>query len=283
MLVIAGTASQRLSHAIAAGLHAPLARTEIKRFPDGECYVRILDPLKGEVALVVQNSYPDHNIIELFLLQDAARRAGAGRIITLIPYFGYARQDKLFLPGQAVSALALARHIEMDADAIITVDIHNPETMAAFSKPAVNASAMPAVGQFLRGKVDLLLSPDKGSVERVRLAAEIAGLPFDHLEKTRTDPSTVQIAPKKLDVAGKRVGVVDDVIATGGTMIKAAEHLRAQGASQICAACTHGLFSSGALERLRSAFDAVYACDTIETEASVISAAQPLVRYIREI
>jgi ribose-phosphate pyrophosphokinase len=273
MKVVAGSASQKLGKGIAYALKCELAQVESKRFPDSEFYARILSDVKGEDVVVVQNTYPDHNLVELVILQDAVRRAGAKRIVTVVPYFGYARQDKLFQPGEAISASALAKLIEAHSDATITVDLHNLGTLSSFSKPVANASVMRAIGEFLKGKADAILSPDKGSVERAREAAQAAGAQFDHLEKKRLDGSTVQITPKELNVRGKRVAIVDDIIATGGTMIKAAEQLRKQGATRVIAVCTHGLFTGGALEKLRQTFDEVHACDTLETPASTISAA----------
>ncbi|MBI5001021.1 MAG: ribose-phosphate diphosphokinase [Euryarchaeota archaeon] len=271
--VVAGSASQRLGKGLSEALKCDLVQIESKRFPDGEGYVRILSDVSGETVAIVQNTYPDQNMVELFLLQDATRRAGAKRIITVVPYFGYARQDKQFQPGEAISASALAKLIEAHSDATITVDLHNLNTLASFSKPVANASVMKATGEFLKGKADAILSPDKGSIGRAREAARVAGVQFDHIEKKRLDGSTVQMTPKELNVRGKRVAIVDDIIATGGTMMKAAEQLRAQGATRVIAVCTHGLFTGGALDKLRQSFDEVHACDTLESPASTISAA----------
>jgi len=283
MKVVAGSASQMLGKGLSEVLKCGLVKVESKRFPDSEFYARILSAIKGEDVVVVQNTYPDQNLVELVILQDAARRAGARRIITVVPYFGYARQDKQFLPGEAISASALAKLIEAHSDATVTVDLHNLNTLAAFSKPAANASVMKAIGEFLKGKADVILSPDKGSIDRAREAAQAAGAQFDHLEKKRLDGSTVRMTPKALDVGGRRVAIVDDIIATGGTMMKAAEQLRAQGATRVMAVCTHGLFTGGALEKLRQAFDEIDACDTLETPASTISAAGSIAAEIYKI
>ncbi|MCK5396758.1 MAG: ribose-phosphate diphosphokinase, partial [Thermoplasmata archaeon] len=129
MIVVGGSASKALSGELARQLNCKLAEVEIKRFPDQECYVNIQESLVGQDAIIVQSSYPDQNIVELFLLQDAARNAGASNIITVIPYYGYARQDKSFNNGEAVSAKLMARHISMGCDSIITIDIHNPDIL----------------------------------------------------------------------------------------------------------------------------------------------------------
>jgi len=168
----------------------------------------------------------------------------------------------------------MARHISLGVDRVITVDLHAPSILQWFSVPAEDVSGMPALAAFL-GKegVDMVLSPDKGAVERARTVAGILGCPWDHMEKTRLDGETVVMNTKSLDVGGKMVAIVDDIIATGGTMMTAAEHLRKQGAAKVIAACTHGLYTGNALPRLEKAFDKVISTDTLETETSVTSVA----------
>ncbi|MFO7618050.1 MAG: ribose-phosphate diphosphokinase [Thermoplasmata archaeon] len=282
MIVVGGSASRMLSGELAKALRCRVAGAEIKRFPDEECYVKILDDLKGEEAVIVQATYPDPNIIELFLLQDAARNSGAASVTTVIPYFGYARQDKSFAVGEAVSARLMARHISLGCDRVLTIDIHNISVLDAFTVPVSNLSAMPAVGKFLaENSVDAIVSPDEGSKARAGLAAENAGCPWDFLQKKRIDGQTVEIKPKSLDVGGKVVAIVDDIIATGGTVIKAAEQLKLQGAKKVFAACTHGLFTGGSIPRLQAACDAVFSTDTLERPTSRISAAETIAKALK--
>jgi ribose-phosphate pyrophosphokinase len=285
MKILAGTASRRLASSLSAELKAPMANAEIKRFPDDECYVRILDDVKGEDVVVVQNTYPDNNLAEHIILQDAARLSGAKRVMSVVPYFGYARQDKLFRTGEAVSARLMARVIEQNADATILIDIHNITTLEEYRKPVANASAIPSLARFLSAneKIDAVLSPDKGSLARAGEAARLMNCKFDHLEKTRIDGANVVVKPKELDVAGKSVAIVDDIIATGGTIAAAAAQLRQCGAKRIVTACTHGLFTGGGLQRLRSVCDAVYSSDTLENESTSYSPSPEVGRAIKSI
>ena len=149
MIVIGGSASKVLSGELARQLDCKLAEVEIKRFPDQECYVKIQESLEGQDAIIVQSTYPDPNIIELLLLQDAVKNAGAASITTVVPHYGYARQDKSFTKGEAVSASLMARHISMGCDRVFTIDIHNPDILSNFTVPVQNLSAMPIIGKWL--------------------------------------------------------------------------------------------------------------------------------------
>lgn len=285
MILIPGTASKKLAEELENILKCKNADVEIMRFPDSECYVRIDTDLSGEDVVIIQSTYPDPNLVELLLIQASAREYKLNSLTTVIPYYGYARQDKSFKPGEAVSASNLAKHLQMASDRVILVDIHNMGTLDAFSIQSINKSVMPEIGKFLAGlpnPPDMLLSPDKGSLDRVEIAARAAGKPFDHLEKTRLDGETVKMAPKELDAQGKNVAIVDDIIATGGTIIRAATMLREQGAGKIYAACTHGLYTNNAIERLQKACDAVYSSDTIENPTSSYSAAEAVHRALTE-
>jgi len=276
-MIIGGSASRELAAETANLGEFTLGKSETERFPDGECYVRLGTGVKGKHIAIIQTAFPDGNIIELFLLQDAARRAGAAQITVVVPYLGYARQDKLFHEGEAVSAIALSNLLSLYADRFITMDIHETSTLKSVHVPAGNISAMPEIGRFVeRFEPDLVVSPDRGAVELARSVSGVLDRPWDYLEKTRLDGRTVKIAPKNMDVNGKTVVIVDDIIATGGTIINATGQLRAQGARKVYAACTHGLFTSNALPKLGKACDGVFSTNTIPGEASRISAAQPI-------
>ncbi len=272
-----------LAAELAKELGAALANVETKRFPDDECYVRIDGDLDGEEVVVVQTTWPDKNIIELLLLQDAVREFDVSSVTTVVPYFGYARQDKKFKQGEPISARMLSRVIQMQSDEFITVDVHAPSVITWFDGiPARTVSAHPEVGAFLRKKgVELVLSPDEGRWENAKKVANVAGCDADFLVKERLDGETVRIAPKSLDAKGKKVAIVDDIISTGNTIAKASEQLRKHGASEIIAVCTHGVFSSDAVERLRKACDNVYSTDTIENPATAITVAPQVAKAIR--
>jgi ribose-phosphate pyrophosphokinase len=281
MIIVGGSASQKLSASLAKATNSKLAKVEIKRFPDGECYVRIDEQLKGQHVVVVQTTYPDPTLVELFILLDAAREMGPAKITTVVPYFGYARQDKKFKEGEAISARAFVKLINTCTDEFVSVDIHAPKTLTSFTIPYTNVSVMKSFGEFFKDKgVNLVLAPDKGALDRANIVASVLKCPWDHLEKTRIDGSTVKMAPKAIDAKGKVVAIVDDIIATGGTIIKATEALKAQGALKVFAACAHGLYTSNALDRLTPVCDAVYSADTLENPTSKVSAAAAIAEHL---
>jgi len=275
MFILGGTSAASLAAALSHSLNQPLVKTTFKRFPDDEFYVRIEEPIEGQDVLIVQTAYPDSKIIELLIMQDAVCEAGAKRISVILPYFGYSRQDKKFEDGEAISARAIAEHISIHADEVITVDPHKERILDFFTTPARSCSAVPQIAEYLKGKdIDLVLAPDMGAKDRAEQAAALIGCVSDYLEKTRIDGATVKIHPKSLDVQGKTVAIVDDIISTGGTMATSVKELRHQGAKKVYVACTHGLFAGQAKERLTAAgVDEIIATDTIESEFSKVSVA----------
>jgi len=275
MYVLGGTSAKNIARNLANKIQQPLLQATYKRFPDDEFYVRVLDDIAGEDVLIVQTAYPDPKIIELLLMQDAVHDAGAKKITVVLPYFGYSRQDKRFEEGEAISARAVAQHVSMHADCVITVDPHKAHILKFFSVPAYSCSAVSTIAQYLKEKnIDFVLAPDEGAKERAKEAAALIDCEYDYLEKTRIDETTVKITPKKLDARGKHVAIIDDIISTGGTMANSIKELKKQGAKTVSVACTHGLFVGGAKEKLLIAdCDEIISTDTIETEFSKISAA----------
>ncbi len=285
MHVIGGTASTALAERISRELgNAPFAIPFTKRFPDGEMYVRVGGRLEGEDVVIVQSTRTDQDLVELLLLEEAVREAGAKRVFVVVPYFGYARQDRRFFPGEPVSARAFCRHVELDADAVITVDLHSPQTLSHFSKPAYEASGIPAIARLLRERpVDLLVSPDRGGIERVRRMAQILDKPWFAFEKKRLDSEHVELSlPADLDlpIQGKHAVIVDDVISTGGTIVEAAKLLKKQQVGAISAACTHGLFLRDAFERIKAVADEVFSTDTLGNPAEKASVAPDIAQIL---
>ena len=275
MYILGGTSAKNVAGNLANKIQQPLLQATYKRFPDDEFYVRVLDDISGEDVMIVQTAYPDQKIVELLLMQDAVHDAGAKKITVVLPYFGYSRQDKKFEEGEAISSRAVAQHISMHADCVITVDPHKEHILKFFSVPAYSCSAVSTIAKYLKEKnIDFVLAPDKGAKERAKEAATLIDCEYDYLEKTRIDGTTVKITPKKLDAHGKHVAIIDDIISTGGTMANSIKELKKQGAKTVSIACTHGLFVGGAKEKLLSAdCDEIISTDTIETEFSKVSAA----------
>jgi len=284
MYVIGGTASKTVAEDLSKELEVPLAKTISKRFPDDELYVRILDDVSKKDVIIVQTTYPDSNIIELFLLQDAAKEAGANKITTVIPYLGYGRQDKKFEAGEPISAKAIAALISQQADNIITVDPHKEHILDFFIVPAFSCSAIPEISSYLKNKeIDMVLAPDKGALERTKQASKIIGCNFDYMEKTRIDGTTVEIKPKNLDVNDKKIAIIDDIISTGGTMAQSIKELKKQGAKQVFVACTHGLFAGEAVKKITSAgCNEIISTDTIKSDFSKVKIAPSIARLLRK-
>ncbi len=275
MLVIGGSASVDLAKELATALDCQYISASTIRFPDGECYTRVdLDSIDDD-AVIVQNTYPDGNLVEMFLLQDAVRRLGAKSITLVIPYFGYARQDRVFKNGEPESAKIMCKMLDMNCDRIITVDIHKEVVLDNFSCPHKDLKAAKVIADYFAEKgIDIVLSPDIGAAGRAKEVGDYMGLPHDHLNKTRLSGTEVKIAPAEADVNGKKVLIVDDMIATGGTIVAASAALKEAGADAVYVACTHGVFVNNALERFTgSSVESVLSCNTLNSAVSHISVA----------
>lgn len=281
MIVVSGSASKKLGESFSKEVNAKHANVVIKRFPDGEAYVRIMDNLDGENVVLIQSTYPDQNAIELFLLQDAIKEFKIKKLTTVIPYFGYSRQDKKFNEGEPISARAMAKHVGMMSDEVITIDIHDKSILRFFDVNAKDISGMPQIAKyFLKLKPTVIIAPDDGASGRAKTVAGIIKCRWDYLEKKRIDGEHVEIAPKSVSAKGEKIAIVDDIIATGGTIIAAAKQLKQQGAEKIFAACTHGLFTGGATEKLKGVCDLVVSTDTIENPTTNVSVAKEIVKEI---
>jgi ribose-phosphate pyrophosphokinase len=283
MIVVGGSASKLVSSKLAKELEVELAELNVKRFTDKECYVCLIGDFANEEVILVQNTYPDENIIELFLLQDVLVESGVKKLVTVIPYYGYARQDKIFNGGECISAKAMAKHIELQTDETVTVDLHAKSILNWFRKPVHEVTGMIPIGDFLKERSpDIIMAPDKGAVDRAKLVSEVIGCDWDYFEKTRIDDHTVKISPKKLNVKNKNIVIVDDIIATGGTIITSSSYLKDQGANSVIAACTHGLYTENAIEMLKnSVLDEIISTDTLESETSIVSVANELAKLFQ--
>ena len=284
MKLIYGTSSERIGKNLGKYLGIDAIKVEHKVFPDGEQYVRIPADINGEKVAYVQTFRPDSAIMEAFFTLDAIKEQGASEIIAVIPYFGYGRQDKVFIEGEGVSARTLMRMLSYLSDSLIVVDIHAPHVFEWYGKRAENIiPAKSIAGKLSELGIDFVLSPDKGALHRAKAVAEIMGVEFDHLEKTRLSGTEVKMVEKNLDVMGKKVAIVDDIISTGGTIARASEMLKKSGAKEVYAVCTHGLFIGPAIERLNKSTDGFMSTDTIESEYSRISVAEEIGEKIKEI
>ncbi|NJF25266.1 ribose-phosphate diphosphokinase [Thermococcus sp. Bubb.Bath] len=278
-MIVVGSGASHLREEI-EGLGVNLGKVEIRKFPDGEKYVRVLS--SGEEAMVIQSTYKpqDENILEALILGDALRERGFDRLRLVVPYLAYSRQDRVTKEGEPVSVRAVMRALGLYYDELYVVDIHNPETLRFFPGKAVNLSPARAIAEYFQEKLGegIVLAPDKGARERAKAVAERLGLEFSHFEKRRISPTEVKMRPVDIDVEGKNVLIVDDIISTGGTMIKAANLLEWMGAGRVFVAATHGVFAEGAIDRVSKAVDELAVTNTIPTPVSKISIVPDIVR-----
>ena len=307
MVVVSGSSGRSVAEALAPLLGMQYIELVTRRFPDSEGYVRIpedaIDSIRAEPVILVSNTYPDSGILQTILLLEAigdVRKGdlknlkgvepqsmpdvGAG-IYLAIPYYGYSRQDKRFSKGEVISAKVIADLFARSCDGMAILDLHEPAVLEDMDFPVKFVSAMPEVADRLANvvKPDFILSPDKGAISRATEVANLIGCEFSYLEKIRIDAHTIEHTPKDLDVNGKVVAIVDDMISTGGTICRASDALRRQGAKEVHAACTHGLFTGGAISRLANHVDGVHSTDSLPNPRAVVSSAPALARGIKEL
>jgi len=259
MKLVAGNSNRPLSEAMAAYLGVPLTRCSVRRFADMEIFVEILENVRGEDAFVIQStSFPanDH-LMELLILVDALRRASARRVTAVIPYFGYARQDRKPGPRTPISAKLVANLIERaGADRVLSVDLHAGQIQGFFDIPTDNLFAAPAMVRDIKSRYELsnlmVVSPDVGGVVRARSLAKRIDAPLAIVDKRRERPGESEVMNIIGDVEGKCCVLVDDIVDSGGTLCNAADALLEQGAESVLAYITHGVLSGGAVARISS-------------------------------
>lgn len=250
---------------------------ERKRFPDGEMYVRVLSDVAGREAFVLGNTNRDDAYLELLLTLDACRENGASRVIAVVPYFGYARQHMVYKRGEAVSSKVMTLTIGEFADRIITVEIHDEMTLKYSKRPFMNVSVYESMSAYYSRKgVDLVVSPDDGGLHRAEMLAKGLECDFFAINKKRIDSRTVSMEVPNVDVKGKRVLLVDDIISTGGTIAKAASLLRDMGASSVYVTAVHGVFANNSVSKIQEVVDEVAVTNTIEGIFSKIDIAPEL-------
>ncbi len=272
MKVISTEYSQILAARLANAMGSDLVDVRFSRFPDGELYLKAGQV--GDEVVVVGSVTGSDALVQLILLIDACQGAG---ITLVLPYMGYARQDKQFSPGEPLSARAIAGILSRGVSRAFLVNVHDPGVLRFFDIPVQTLSLAPKIGTFLQEagfSHPLILAPDDGAS---RFASEVAGVngwEFDHLDKTRLSSEEVRMSPKNLSAEGRDVVIVDDIISTGGTLATASRLLYSQGARNVYAACVHGVFAGGAYSHLiASGVRKIYCSDTIERGCSDFSAA----------
>lgn len=274
LVVVSGSASRELAKEICDYLHIPLAGSEIRSFSDSETWVKITENVRGADVFVIQSTYTPTNdhLMELLLLIDALKRASAARINAVIPYFGYARQDRKDQGRVALSAKLVANMITTaGADRVIALDLHANQLQGFFDIPVDHLYAWPYLLKYCKSlNLDnfIVVSPDVGNVKMARAYADRLGAPLAIIDKRRPTPNVAEVMNIIGDIKGKNVFLFDDMIDTGGTIANGAKALVEQGARDIYACCTHPVFSGTAKERIIAApIKKVIVTNTIPQEA----------------
>jgi ribose-phosphate pyrophosphokinase len=257
MKILAGNSNRALTEAIAAYLGLPLTNCQVRRFADMEVFVEIQENVRGEDAFIVQStSFPanDH-LMELLIMADALRRASAKRITAVIPYFGYARQDRKAGPRTPISAKLVANLVtRAGADRVLTVDLHAGQIQGFFDIPTDNLFAAPVMVRDIKQRLELsnlmVVSPDVGGVVRARALAKRIDAPLAIVDKRRERAGDSEVMNIIGEVSGRSCILVDDIVDSGGTLCNAADALLKEGAREVRAYITHGVLSGGAVARI---------------------------------
>jgi ribose-phosphate pyrophosphokinase len=267
--IISGTSNPALSQAICDNLNRPLSPTLVSSFSDGETRVEVGDNIRGSDVFVIQSTCsPVNNLVmELCIILDALKRASCRRVTAVVPYYGYARQDRKVLPRAPISAKLVADFLTVAGmNRMVTIDLHAGQIQGFFNLPVDNLYAAPVFLDYLRELGDdvVIVSPDAGGVERARAYAKRLGAGLAIIDKRRDEPNKAKAMSVIGDVKGKLAIVLDDMIDTAGTIVAAADVLLKSGARETMACATHAVLSGPAIDRLcASSFNSIVVTDTI--------------------
>jgi len=275
--LFAGRSNRRLAEHIAKRIGVPLGTCQIRNFSDGEIWVKYSENIRGgDIFLVQSTGPPADNLMELLIMVDAARRASARKVTAVIPYFGYARQDRKDQPRVAITAKLIAKLLTAAGiDRLITMDLHAPQIQGFFDLPVDHLySSAVYVSFFLKKKIkDLtVVSPDVGGIKMARAFAKRLGADLILIDKRRPKPNEAEIMNIIGEVKGRNILIVDDLIDTAGTFCGAVEALRKAGARDIYGACTHPVLSGQAIQRIaQSDVAKVFVTDTIPLDTKAVA------------
>lgn len=297
--VFSGNSNKALAENICASLGLPLGKANVKTFSDGEVMVEIGENVRGRDTYVVQSTCAptNNNLMELLIMMDALKRASAATITAVIPYYGYARQDRKVAPRTPITSKLVADLVTTaGADRVVTVDLHAGQIQGFFNIPVDNLYAAPVILESLKQRFPenniVMVSPDAGGTERARAFAKRLGCTLAVIDKRRTGPNVAEVMHLIGDVTDKTAIILDDMIDTAGTLTQAARALKEHGARTIYACATHGVLSGPAIDRINeSDIEAVVITDTVPlgekaertSKIKVLSVASLLAEAIRRI
>lgn len=279
-MIVSGSTSQVLAATLSRELGEPLASVEYDRFPDGELLASV-PGFDADRAIIVASTVSSDAHLEVLQLQDAVREAGASEVVTVLPYMGYARQDRAFETGHPISARAVARAISTGTDRVLTVTPHEEAVCSFFDPPATAIDGERHLADALPSALEnpIFLAPDEGAIDLAETVRDAYGTgDVDYFEKTRRSGTDVEIAPSDVSVASRDVVVIDDIVATGGTVAEATAVLERRNAGHVYVACVHPLLVRTAYQRLAAAgVHDIVGTDTIERPVSTVSVAPSIV------
>ncbi len=254
--ILSGNSHKELAEAVAKQLGLPLSNAEVAKFSDGEISIGLPQTVRGRDIFIIQStsSPVNDNLMELLIMIDACKRASAGRITAVMPYFGYARQDRKARPRDPITAKLVADILAAaGADRVMTMDLHAAQIQGFFDIPVDHLYGAPLLAKYFKNRMDenwVIVSPDVGSVGRARNFASRVNAPIAIVDKSRPKDNAMEIMNVIGDVEGKTCLMVDDMIDTAGTICQGAEALVKNGAKEVYACCTHGVFSGPAMDRI---------------------------------
>ena len=274
MKLFSGNSNKGLANEIADYLKVPIGDITVSTFSDSEIMVQINENVRGADVFLVQSTCDpvNKNLIELFLMLDAFKRASVGRITTVIPYYGYARQDRKVLPRVPISAQLVADLITVSGtDRVLTVDLHAGQIQGFFDMPVDHLYATPVIAEYIKKKYSndtVIVSPDAGGVERARAFAKRLNASLAIIDKRREKANVSEVMHVIGDVSGKDAILIDDMIDTAGTITQAVSAIKKNGAKRVIAACTHAVLSGPAIERINeSELEEVITTNTIPMDS----------------
>lgn len=269
--IFSGNSNPQLAQDICKSLNVELGAARVRTFSDGEIMVEIGENVRGRDVYIIQStcSPTNNNLMELLIMTDALKRASAATITAVIPYYGYARQDRKAAPRTPITAKLVSDLIATSGvDRVVTIDLHAGQIQGFFNIPVDNLYAAPVILNYLKNRFDgdpvVMVSPDAGGTERARAFAKRLGCSLAIIDKRRTGPNVAQIMHLIGDVRGKVAILLDDMVDTAGTLTQAAKALKENGAKSIFACATHGVLSGPAIERINSSdIEEIVLTDTI--------------------
>ncbi len=282
MYIVPSSTAYNVSRKLASIFSCNVSGVVRKRFPDNEMYLKIIDDISGEDVLLVGNTRSDSDIIEYLLLLDAIKEEEPKSITAVIPFFGYARQHMRYSNGEPVSSKVFTKAVNQYADRIITVELHDEQTLNYSDVPFTDIKIIDPVYSYFKNKnIDFVMSPDDGGYERAKIMGGRLGIPAYYIDKKRIDSTTVKMVLPEEDYIDKNVLLLDDIISTGGTIMKASKLIRQNGAKNIYACAIHGVFANNSNEKIEKYVNELAVTDTIETKYSNITVSEEIAASLK--